>query len=264
MRFGVWLTGHSIADTIAHAIWESSWCGHEVYLFNTQNNISEECINSCDAHIAYGILRKCDELYRACDRINKPWLCVDRGYFKPGHHDGYYRVSLNGTQQTTGLNRLEPDYERWDRLGIEILEDDQLGRDGLVNLVCPPTDHVQHFFMPGMDDWINCDGYIKNRLIRDKECERPLNQDFDDCNKVITFNSSVGWEALRQGIPVVSDEQSSIVGAYQKLVDKPLHTDYEARRRLFGIMAATQLTLDEMKQGKLWPLIQTLLATQTH
>lgn len=255
MKIAVWRTGHEIADTVALAINQglpnsslpSTQYLDEKYDLNT-------AIEMYDIHIGYGILRNMDKVYRAAQAAGKPFICLDKGYWKPGHFDGYYRISLNSTQQTTCLDKLEPDYERWDRLGIKILPFKE--RRGN-NLVVPPTDYVQSFFglssMP--QPWPGDPIYI-----RYKTATNPLQEDLDHAARVITFNSSVGWEALRQGIPVVSDEQHSIVGAYQKLVDKDISKDYEAIRRLFGIMAATQLRLDEIKQGLLCPLLIKLLA----
>lgn len=257
MKIAVWKTGHEIADRIAEAVYEGlskSDCNASPPL-DALNQYHGAYINIADIHIGYGILRGMDKVFHACQRTGKPFFHIDKGYWNPGHYDGYYRISLNGTQQTFGLDRLEPDYERWDALGIDILPSIKChGRQ----LLCPPTSHVAAFFPKTIIP-------IKlPNIERHKGCERTLQSDLEICGEVATFNSSVGWEALRQGIPVISDPTHSIVGAYQKLLDKPLHADSNERRKLFALMAGLQLRLDEIKSGQLWPLLHKLLSLQNH
>lgn len=260
MKICVWRTGHEIADTVGKAIYDSL----KPIFPDTELcwTVSKEYLEAiADINIGYGILRNMDAVWKKSAADNKPYFIVDRGYWKPGHYDGYYRVSLNGTQQTTGLDKLKPDYDRLDALGIELLSS---LRKNLPVLICPPTWDATKFF--GLSEFPNIyekEWFGRPRgqrfIMRTKGCERPLQQDLDNCSKVCTFNSSVGWEALRQGIPVISDPKHSIVGAFEKMVDRKIHEDIKERRRLFGIMASLQLTLEEMKAGKLYPLITKIL-----
>lgn len=255
MKIAVWKTGHIIADTVAEAVKDG--LPDADLIWSHQDNYMT-MIKNYDLHIGYGILRGCGDVFKRAESFGIPWIEIDKGYWKPGHYDGYYRISLNGTQQTTGLDRIQPDYERWDRLGLEILPNRERNNGPI--LVCDPTQPVCDFFgvtLRQLESSACADGpYIQ----REKGDPTPLQNDLDECRSVTTFNSSIGWEALRQGIPVVSDPTHSIVGAYQKMVDKPLHLDLDERRKLFAIMAGLQLRLDELKSGKLWPLIQTLLS----
>lgn len=249
MRIALWHSGHEISDTVCNAIKEGLPQADLIWSA-PENYAGSEYILGYDLHIAYGILRGCGEVFKQCNRYKKPWINIDRGFWRPNHYDGYYRISLNGTQQTTGLAKLDPDYDRWAQLGLEI---EPVKQNGLYDLICPPTLAVVHFFnapFPTIDH---------QAIWRDKNCLRPLQSDLDLAKQVITFNSSVGWEALRQGIPVVSDENHSFVGSYLKQVDTMSQLDIEARRRMFAVMASLQLTLAEIKSGKLWPLIQRLL-----
>lgn len=251
MRIAVWKTGHEIADTVAEAVYEGLSKNRECSLFHTN---SLRGVEETDCGIGYGILRGMDSVFRSYDTAGKPWFNIDKGYFKPGHYDGYYRVSLGGTQQTTGLEKLQPEYDRLDALGIAI--EYKTVKNGYT-LVCPPTDSVFGFF--GRTHLV-----VPNKsklLIREKGCSRPIGNDLLFSESVVTFNSSVGWEALRQGIPVASDKNHSIVGAYQKmLMDRGIPQSVDSRRELFGIMAGLQLRLDEMRQGLLWPLMQRLMS----
>lgn len=264
MKIAVWRTGHEIADTVAEAVCTGINCAptrfecSAVLLRPIEDlkriNVFDECFADFDIHIGYGILRGMDEVFRACGNARKPWFNIDKGYWKPGHFGGYYRISLRGTQQTFGLGKLKPDHERWDKLGFEVLPPVERPE---WELYCPPTDYVRAFFNLPKD--YHSIGRVWTGGVRTKAMEYPLHHDLDRSTKVHTFNSSVGWEALRQGIPVMSDPTHSIVGAYQKMLDKSIHDDSNARRELFALMAGLQLSLSEIKSGALWPLLQNLL-----
>lgn len=256
MKIGIWKTSHEIADTVAEAVYEGLKDHCECRRFNTRTDIDQ--LLESDVQVIYGILRGASEVFKLAQAMGKPYVCIDRGYWKPGHYEGYYRISLNGTQQTTGLDKFEPDYERWDALGLEISD----VRNNRINweLIVPPTTYANDFF--GLSNWSKSVHVPMLRTMqwRTKQCDRPLQNDLDNCCSVTTFNSSVGWEALRQGIPVFSDENHSFVGAYKKQVDKMPHMmDIESRRRLFAVQCGLQLTLEEVKSGKIWPLLQRLL-----
>lgn len=257
MKICVWRPHpkHEIAAIVADAVLEGlAASGNPAMIYLDADEVIPD---DADIHIGYGILRGIGDVMKECQQKGKPFFHIDRGYWKPGHYDGYYRISLCGTQQTIGLDKLEPDYERLDKLEVEILP--EVKREGAA-LICPPTDYVADWLGLKLGAW-GMPTEIGESVIeyRHKGTITPLQTSLDRVAKVITFNSSVGWEALRQGIPVFSDSTHSIVGAYQKLVDKPLHLDINERRKLFGIQASLQLTLDEIRQGMIWPLLQRLM-----
>lgn len=287
MKIGVWKTGHEIADTVAEKVFWGFEYLAKPFMMQTGlpgNGGDNKWIVERDTHIGYGILRGMTDVFKASDVAGKPWLHIDRGYFNPGHFDGYYRVSLRGTQQTTGLNKLEPDYDRLNALNLDIKPWRGFDQSKPV-LVCPPTDHVMEFFKTRdwLHDkvWIGCylekidpmltfnaeeakkiiKGYEAKYVVRDKGDPSPIN--FNDYSHVMTFNSSVGWQALAAGIPCLSNSRYSIVGAYfadhKKETENLANIQEAERNRLFGIMASLQLTLDEMRAGKIYPLIQKLL-----
>lgn len=256
MKIAVWKTGHEIADTVAEAVVEGLSTKFFLSLCHTSLFDRFDCVDleDFDIHIGYGILRNMDKVFNAATKLGKPWFNIDRGYWKPGHYDGYYRISLNGTQQTTGLDKLQPDYERWEKLGLEILPQ-RPKQDGYL-LCCTATKPVCEFFGDNLQSLAYAGDHI---LIREKGTNRPLQTEFDGCREVRTFNSSVGWEALRQGIPVVNDSTHSILGAYQKSIDNMVNLEIESRKRFFALQAALQLNLEEIKAGYIWPLITRLL-----
>jgi hypothetical protein len=270
MKIAVWSTGHSIADTIARAV-ESGLPNAKLY--NTIETLDEDFsgeLPEADIHIAYGILRGTAEVFRKAGKAGKPWFNVDRGYIGANHYDGYYRISLRGTQQTLGLDQLEPDYERLDLLNIDLLPPKL---DGLTVIICPPTEYVKGFFDDIDDDkWINKAiqhvkqlGYSDYKVrTKENSLHDAEHDDFPVCALSYTFNCSLGWKWLARGVQVISDPDHSIVGAYQKTLDGTQLLDLDSRRKLFGIQASLQLTLNEMRNGLLWPLLHKLLSLQNH
>lgn len=120
------------------------------------------------------------------------------------------------------------------------------------DLYCPPTGYVGGYMKISPWEWIH--EHVNRRQpykVRFKGDEQPI--DWPNVREVITFNSSVGWQALRRGIPMESDPVHSIVRSWQAAhgTDK--------REELFAVMSACQLTLDEVRAGKLMPLLQKLL-----
>ncbi len=265
MRIAIWKTGHEIADAVADAL--KGGCYDKEVSSILYDGIGDaditRGIEAHDVHIGYGILRGTGDIFRRCDSLNKPWFNLDRGYFGPGHYGGYYRISLCGTQQTTGLDKLEPDYESLDRLRIVFPDPYRINSEAHT-LIVPPTDYVRSFFDLGRWEEYALDNFPNSKIrVRHKGGVRTLDDDLTNCLRVVTFNSSIGWEALRRGIPVYSDSNHSIIGAYQKLRktdDRPLHLDLKARRELFAIMSGLQMTLEEIRSGKICTLMEKLLS----
>lgn len=254
MRIAIWTTNHHIADTVAEHINRGLrlCCQTPTILSTTKAALADQF----DLSIGYGILRGMTAVFRA----SKNYIHLDRGFWKSGHFSGYYRVSHNGTQQTR-LANIPTDPSRWNNLDIEI-QPKRLtaGLDKI--LVCPPTPDVCNFFNLDVNKWLNHTAiqYKDKVIIRHKDSSIPLAEHLAQARKVVTFNSSVGWEAMRQGIEVVSDPSHSIIGAWKKELDKDATLDLDERCKIFAKMAALQLTLEEMQQGSLWSLMSNLMS----
>lgn len=260
MKVAIWKTGHEIADTVAAAFYAS--------VDNRFNSLVPHCgfggdplhytdINIAlvnDVHIAYGILRASGKLFKDCENLGKAWFEIDRGYFSPGHFDGYYRISYKGTQ--CQFNELRKSWHG---------ELKPFRFSGRSVMIVPPTQHVADFFSIDLMAWIDwasnealSNGY--SCFVRTKGDTIFLDDQLKECKAVITFNSSIGWKALQMGIPVLSDATHSTVGSHyridslQKLMSF-LPNMPDTRLELFECMQAHQFTLEEIKQGKAWPLI---------
>lgn len=265
MKITVWKTGHEIADTVADFLIaglygrvEQIWKGHA-------NRLEKEPIDMLNdyTHIGYGILRGMADVFHC----TKHWFNVDRGYIEPGHYNGYYRISYRGTQAKwhDGIPQAE-----WDGKMEDWKEFDRTKPV----LVCPPTEYVKGFFNAIEDDkWIaeavkNIEAMGLTYKIRTKEMpmETAMTDVLNSCG-VYTFNCSLGWKALREGIPCISDTTHSIVGSYYKheLDKKNLDYTFENiklvdREPLFRAMKAHQFTLKEISKGEAWGLIKHYLS----
>lgn len=248
MKTVIWKTGHPIADTVADAFMRGASMGDSL--------APDRPVN-----IAYGILRGNDQLFRASEAQGKHWFEVDRGYFDARHFDGYYRISYKGTQALFDKN-----YPIKSHLPSLMPEPIRPYDKTKAVLICPPTDAVMDFF--GMIDaygrrrWTPEAGQLGPFVIRHKGDSSPIN--WDAYRMVITFNSSVGWEAIRRGIPCLSDMRYSTVGSFygETLADLLLERFYSGdnRMELFRFMQAHQFTLDEIAQGHAWGLINHYLS----
>jgi hypothetical protein len=256
MKLAVWKTGHEIADTVAQSLAE----GFDAEIYNTS---AWEAVRDnskwqgYDAHIGYGILRGMSDVFRACEATNRPWHNCDRGYFNPSHYDGYYRISYKGTQARYDV--AYPIIRSYEGELKSPRKDDP----SKPILICPPTDAVCEFFGVGQWSWrIAQAAWEPCPIIRNKGDPNPIN--WDDYRAVITFNSSVGWQALINGIPCLSDPTHSVVGSYYntKSIDECIEMfNTRPRKPLLDFMASHQFTLAEIRQGLAWPLLKHYLSS---
>lgn len=256
MKLAIWKTGHQIADTVADALYadlmprmrgRNSDCPIycEANICNAEF-IDKYNLDYYDAHLAYGILRGPNKVFK--ESVN--WFNIDRGYFNPGHFDGYYRISYKGTQCKYDA-QLQKDIdftlEPW--------------QSGHIILIVPPTDAVAEFYNVDKSKWLeDAKTQYSPYIVKYKDDGQII--PWSDLKGVVTFNSSIGWQALQKGIPCISDSQHSIVGSYysQNLIDYNLENVKTIERlKLFKCMRAHQFTLAEIRRGDAWTLIEYYL-----
>lgn len=217
-------TGHVIADTVSYLISD---------------------LPDGDYAIGYGILRGTAEHLRSY----KHWFNIDKGFWDSGHYNGNYRLSYKGTQPIYSGRAMLQEHTK-----IKI---DPWRIDNGYTLIVPPTNHVCEFFGIDYTSWlINALRISINddRRVRYKGDKTPI--DWPNIGKVITFNSSIGWQALQRGITVISDKTHSIVGSF---IDETNSIDSINRMELFSICAAHQFKLGE--KDKICRIINHYLST---
>lgn len=201
----------------------------------------------------YGILRGTGPLLRQAQREQREWIYLDNGYFRPGHYDGFFRVTRNAYQY---IDSGPPDHDRLRRLGIEIKPWRLSGRHVLV---CPPSSVSAEHLGLNRAEWLTSvtqilarrtDREIRIRLKPIGGTAVPLAADLKDCHAVVTFNSNVAVEALIAGVPVFCHPISAAAPLARQevnLIEDPYLPD--TRPDWAARLAANQWTLDEMRDG---------------
>lgn len=256
MRVTIWVTEHPYSQRIATSL-KLGFKDDGVVAATLQYN--DDTINATDVHIGYGILRGMGEVYRRIGMAGKHWFNIDLGYFGAAHFDGTYRIAYKGTQNkfdTHIQSEACPEILPWKNSGGKT--------DGEFALICPPTQFAAEFF--GIDEarWLEQAEAHANQLgltikIRRKDDPEKLDDAFASAGAVITFNSSVGWKALQLGIPTFSDVTHSTLGSWHGDVKSVDGLKQLNRESLFRFMVANQLTLLDMQQGKLLPMLKRTL-----
>jgi hypothetical protein len=243
MKIAIYQTEHEINKRVTQSLYKGLLVGgHNVSIYMANSGLAD-----ADVHIAYGILRGTAEIFKAAEKKLLPWFNVDRGYWGAGHYGGKYRISCRGTQA------------KWDSSSsAEFGQDHSLEllpykpRDGYT-LICPPSDYVCEWLGIDKAKWVhNALQESSASLVRDKSETDPIN--WEHVAKIITFNSSVAIEAVRRGIPVVSDKDHSAIGSFQDVVGE-IHLDTTYREMLLRWLSAHQMSLNEIERGDIWKVI---------
>ena len=209
--------------------------------------------------ITYGDGYGLQALILQCQDQCRPWVYIDRGYFKSGHYEGYYRVTKNA-YQLQKVGNFKPD--RWERLGLEIKPWREKGN---LIIVCPPSPHLAGMLRIDHKLWThNVVKELKLRtrkeiLVRPKpsvyeRTRNPIEALFPRTHALVTFASNAAIDALLWGIPIfmTSDRGAAYAYAEKDLskIEKPWFP--EGREKLMYSLAANQWTLEEMENGTCW------------
>lgn len=253
--FTIWRTGHSINEEVSKAL----SIGTHFEIKHTELLPMERNLKPA---IAYGILRGTGlpgrntgdtSVFKECDKHNKPWWELDRGYLRPNHFDGYYRISLNGMQAK--YQRIDLPDDRVRKLDVKLYP---VIKSGKYILVCPPTEPVEQFYGMESGKWLNdtineIKKYTDRRIkIRDKhDSNAPLEHDLAEAHCVVTFNSSVALQAVIYGIPAIVSEHSVLHGwAANSISCIEQDLLINDRMELLKYISYCQFTLDEFKNNK--------------
>lgn len=239
MALIIWKTGHEISDTICEALYKIL----PSELFDVRYDLIH--FNPDDVHIAYGILRGTSDIFKCA----KHWFEIDKGFWGANHYDGNYRIAYKGTQCK---------YRPLATQGKWQFQDWKIHGDTI--LIVPPTLYVCHFFNIDLTDWLST--AIKEcgntpHIIRMKGSGEKI--DWEKIKGIITYNSTLGFEALARGVPVISDIENSLIGNYygKNSIDYTLEDVISVERGpLFDCADMHQFKLTDSGQH-LWNLINS-------
>lgn len=256
--YTIWRTGHPINEEVTRALRIGSLRLSDTHEGFTVLHVDERKKDlPINASIAYGILRGTGDIFHACDTDRKEWWEVDRGYFKPKHYDGYYRISLQGTRAryVPEVADCLPD-DRWNALGINLAP--WRSADKGCILLVPPTEPVAEFYGFDRNQWINeytaklRDKTDRRIVLREKDTTVPLQYALADCYCVVTYNSNVALEALIRGVPAIGGNCE--IKHWNGFGVHNINDDLRRpdRLKLFRFLSYCQFTLEEFNTGYAW------------
>lgn len=215
--------------------------------------------------VFYGLSKFTVTVHRAASERGYDWYYIDNGYFRPGHYDGYYRVTKNAAQHD-GSGKASP--ARWDSLGLTI---EPWKRDGRHVLVIGQS--RTYFDLRGMRggnwlwDTLAAIGNATDRpiVVRPKPTmrtlrKRPVATDLEDAWCVVAHTSNVAVEAVQAGVPVFVTGDCAAASMSETDLAKIETPVYPDREQWAWNLAANQWTLDEFRTGKCWRDLQSLNA----
>ena len=225
-----------------------------------------------DEYFMFGILRGSGDIYKRCELNNYSFYYADHPYFTNSKNPKHscFRITKNGHSNPVIINRPNDRY-----LKFKSEETKNWNKKGKHILICPPSIFIQVFDQAF--DWLsktieiikkNSDRKI---LINEKKLSSEISKkinlklprideeysnnslSFDLSNAwcLVTYNSMASLSALINGIPVFTN--SNKCAAYNlaekdfSKIENPIYPDN--RELLFNSLAYSQFTLDEMKSG---------------
>jgi hypothetical protein len=207
----------------------------------------------------YGLLRGCGGLIRNATALGRNFLHVDNGYFRPGHYNGYFRLSLNKLQaqfspldeydHEKGVYGISPP-DRWEKLDAKMRPWRRRGKN---ILVVPPSDFVCGWFGFDRAVWtLNTVREIQKHTARPitMKLEKGSMQDaLENVWCLVTYHSLAAVHALREGIPVIVNKDHCASGISWDMGD--IESPYWPEREPWAhYLAYQQWTVEEMASGE--------------
>jgi len=205
-------------------------------------------------------------------------IITDLGYIKrsngPRDRQGYNQISLNACGW---VNPLPKPQDRFDALGVQLLESNY--KDNKTILVCGqvPGDGQHNLGVKEIETYLGSEidklrekypnkyRYVfrphplfTNMTLRTKvdgfqlSTIIPSHQAFSEAHAVLTYNSTIGVEALAKGIPVICHKDAHfapLANTTSDLQEELYFPSLEQRQDYFNRLAYSQWTIKELEEG---------------
>lgn len=208
--------------------------------------------------VMYGFLRGLLPTLQAARDAGRPWVYVDRGYFRVtqgNNYTGFFRVTRNAFQHD---GRGAASCARWEKLLLNMAP----WRRGRHVLVCPPgevfTQAVGGFAAAHwLTETLATLRAATDRPIRVRHKPAPgagtppLGADLQDCHALVTYMSNTAVEAVIDGVPVFVTGRcaaASIGKNNLTEIEQPAYPEW--REQWAANLAANQWTLEEIRAGQ--------------
>lgn len=200
----------------------------------------------------------------AAQRLGRTWYYGDHAYFKRGR---YYRITRNAVQYVptpAALAASTPDRYR----ACYAPEIQPWRADGDCVVICPNADQYMAHHGLNAHDWTLdvvrqvAAATTRNIIVRWKAQAktRPLFHDLHTAWAVVVFSSNAAVEALATGVPVfvLAPWASTAAMGSNDLtrIDDPVYPADDLRRHFLWALAEHQWTVDEIRDGLAWKVLQ--------
>ena len=225
----------------------SKGCGGHIY--ETANMLQNGDVAMFGDPATWGLLQ--DAI-----KDNRTWFYGDKAYFG---RDRYYRITKNALQSDCVGNK---DVSRLHQLGITA----KPRKNGKKILICRQS--AKFYDLQG----INRDEWLRNTIntirlytdrpieIRDKVVgsmtERLFARSLKDVHAVVVYTSVAGVQAAMQGVPCFATEKCASLAFGSgdlSTIENPVLPDN--REELASVLANNQWTLDEIRNGTAWRML---------
>jgi hypothetical protein len=195
------------------------------------------------------------QVLKAAQEQGRDWYYGDHAYMGRGD---YYRITKNA-YQWQGPWEATP--ERFERLKLTIAPWRKTGRH---IVVAPQSPRFMELFGVPVDAWV---ADVTRRLrahtdreirVRTKLSKDPVAVDLRDAWATVTFSSVVALDGLLVGVPafVLGEPSAAYAFGSPRLedIERPNYPDN--REALLWTLADHQFTLDDIKRGRAWAVVQ--------
>ena len=202
---------------------------------------------SATGHVFYGTLGEPLKVYRKALLKGEPCWLIDGSYFD-SVRGRQFRVTLN-TLQVLGARNRESGGKRFGALGLEIKRPQRAANGHTVvchqspefmrDIACDPFWVQRHL------DFLAPLRTVQRPWVRDKAAQQAtLVDDLQGASMLLTHSSAAAVTALLEGVPIIVSKMSAVAGC-------GMHD----RRHFMNVLADNQFTIDELKDGTAWRLL---------
>lgn len=208
----------------------------------------------------YGVTAQTKQLWEQARREGREWYYLDNAYFDKVRGT-YFRATRNQLQHDgIGVS----DGRRFAALGLDILP---WRRDGKHVIVAPQSDEFMAVCAGYRGRWVDdaiAALYPSGREVRVLPWRRDkaawyarLPGNLVECWCLVTYSSASAVSALLAGVPAIVTAEDCILAhacrrALTEIETPPMPQD---RERLMAVIADQQWTLDEMREGLAWRML---------
>jgi len=206
------------------------------------------------------------KIIHRCAEEGRDYFYIDTGYFGNWKHKTYHRITKNNMQYVGNLDPNCPD----DRLNFTNTHVHK-HRPGKNILICPPSQKAMNYWNLDLEEWLDntvqqIEKHTDRPIVIRKKMGRSDRVNTDtmemalsrDVHCMVTFNSIAAVESLIYGKPVFTmgpNAAQPLANTDLALIENPRMPRVEEVRNLLCNLAYQQFTVQEMKDGTAWRML---------